>query len=124
MCEDGRCVCSPGFRGDSCAEVDPVSLPYAFAAAPENTQAAMQRVADMGPSSAAPGGVLPPRQLAGHRRAGAKHTSRLLASDCSMRCASGCSKAACATAPNGGCYASCVLQCVPECLERASGVES
>eukprot|EP00964_Phaeocystis_antarctica_P129698 scaffold93566_cov39-Phaeocystis_antarctica.AAC.1 len=60
----------------------------------------------------------------GHTAGGAKHTSRLLASDCSTRCASGCSKAACVTALSGGCYASCVLQCVPECLERVSGVES
>ena len=33
VCEGGKCACSVGFRGDSCAEVDPISLPYAVAQA-------------------------------------------------------------------------------------------
>ena len=110
VCDAGRCMCTQGFRGASCAEVDPVTLPHAFAAAPESMQGAMRRVA------ATIGG-------AGRAPTAGKHTSRLLASDCSMRCASGCSKAQCAQAPSGGCYSSCVLQCVPECLERAAGLE-
>jgi hypothetical protein len=41
-----------------------------------------------------------------------------------MRCAAGCSKGPCAEEASPisqqGCYSSCVLQCVPECLQRAA----
>ena len=63
VCEEGRCVCSAGFRGASCAESDPLFLPHALGAAPEHTSAAVRRLHHL-PQ------VL---QLAAHRR---RHASQ------------------------------------------------
>ena len=102
MCEQGRCACTHGFYGRSCAEADPL-VPVRTARAAPRAIAHAFRADDPDAEDA---------MTAGARR---------LASRCSVRCAAGCAEASCPRgASRDGCYAACVLECVPECLETAS----
>ena len=96
-CVDGRCACSKGFEGTSCAEADVPADATALAAGSGAGGAALVRHA---------------------RRLKGGGTAKLAKEECSLRCAAGCGKASCATGRGDGCYSACVLQCVPECLER------